>query len=168
MRIFGIVATLRSWKGHADLIDAFAGLSDRTAHLVIVGDGPQEKKIRPQVAALGIENRVTLAGRRADVVPWLQALDVFVLPSYANEGVPQAILQALAVGLPIVSCPIGGIPECAGGLPGVTLVPPRDVEALRGAMERAEPSGADVRRARVIDRYSEATMVQQALRHFSA
>lgn len=168
VRIFGIVATLRSWKGHADLIDAFAGLSDRTAHLVIVGDGPQEKKIRPQVAALGIENRVTLAGRRADVVPWLQALDVFVLPSYANEGVPQAILQALAVGLPIVSCPIGGIPECAGGLPGVTLVPPRDVEALRGAMERAEPSGANVRRARVIDRYSEATMVQQALRYFSA
>lgn len=166
-RIYGIVATLRSWKGHTDLINAFASLNDPQTHLVIVGDGPQERKIRPQVADLGIADRVTLAGRQADVVPWLQAFDVFVLPSYANEGVPQALLQALAVGLPIVSCPIGGIPECAGGLPGVTLVPPRDVEALRAALAAiVSGEGAEVRRMRVIERYSIDRMVTDVLAAF--
>lgn len=169
-RLFGIVATLRSWKGHVDLIDAFAGLADPTAHLVIVGDGPQERKIRARIAERALETRVTLAGRQADVVPYLQALDVFVLPSYANEGVPQAVLQALSVGLPIVSCPIGGIPECAGGLPGVTLVPPRDVTALAQALGHVDdsPEGASIRRARVVDRYSEARMADTVLSVFRA
>ena len=53
------------------------------------------------------------AGNQADVVPWLQALDVFALPSYANEGVPQALVQAMLVGLPCVTTNVGGIPELA-------------------------------------------------------
>lgn len=167
--IFGIVATLRSWKGHRYLIEAFAELDAPDTHLAIVGDGPQEANIRARVAALGLEPRVTIAGRRDDVVPWLQALDCFVLPSYANEGVPQAILQAMACGLPIVSCPVGGIPECTAGLDGVTLVPPEDAAALEGALA-AMPSRSDgasqAMRHRVEERYSTRRMYETVLARF--
>lgn len=153
---FGIVATLRSWKGHAFLIDAFAAANVPNSRLVIVGDGPQESNLKARIAELGLADRVTMAGRQADVVPWLRALDVFVLPSYANEGIPQAVLQAMAVDLPIVSCPIGGIPECTAGLAGVTLVPPQDVDALAAALAAAPAAvpSPGIRRARAVERHS--------------
>jgi hypothetical protein len=78
-----------------------------TPHLLIVGDGPQRAALDQLVAAKGIGRRVTFAGNQADVVPWLQAIDVLRLPSYANEGVPQAILQAFACGLPVVTTAAG-------------------------------------------------------------
>jgi len=112
-RIVGIVATLRSWKGHRHLVDAFASLDAPDTHLLIVGDGPQRAALDQQVAAKGIGGRVTFAGNQADVVPWLQAIDVFALPSYANEGVPQAILQAFACALPVVTTAAGAIGEVA-------------------------------------------------------
>lgn len=134
--IVGIVATLRSWKGHRYLLDAFAQLSDKSAHLVVVGDGPGRDNLRRQAEELGIAGRVTMPGNQGDVVPWLAALDVFVLPSYANEGVPQAIMQAMACGLPVVSTPVGAIPEIvADGVTGL-LVPPRDTAGLKDALER--------------------------------
>lgn len=166
--VVGTVATLRSWKGHSYLVDAFAHLADPAARLVIVGDGPQEVALRDQVAALGLADRVLLAGRRDDVPTWLAALDVFALASYANEGVPQAILQAMATELPIVSCPIGGIPECTRDVPSVTLVTPRDADALHAALAamRANPPSPEMRaagRARVLDRFSLERMYRTVL-----
>jgi glycosyltransferase involved in cell wall biosynthesis len=111
--LVGIVATLRSWKGHRFLVEAFAGGLPSSAHLVIVGDGPQLEALTAQIAQLGLPDRVHLVGNHPDVVPWLQALDVFVLPSYANEGVPQALMQAMACGLPCVTTNVGAIPELA-------------------------------------------------------
>jgi glycosyltransferase involved in cell wall biosynthesis len=112
-QIIGIVATLRSWKGHRYLAEAFASLADTSTHLLIVGDGPQRAALDALVAARGIGNRVTFAGNQSDVVPWLKAIDVFTLPSYANEGVPQAILQAFACALPVVTTAAGAIGEVA-------------------------------------------------------
>jgi len=154
--IFGIVATLRSWKGHSFLLDAFAAANVPNSRLVIVGDGPQESNLKAKITELGLADRVTMAGRQSDVVPWLHAFDVFVLPSYANEGIPQAVLQAMAVDLPIISCPIGGIPECTAGLAGVTLVPPQDASSLAAAVAVA-PAAAPtpgIRRARAVERHS--------------
>jgi glycosyltransferase involved in cell wall biosynthesis len=170
--LFGIVATLRSWKGHADLLDALARTGDPRLHLVIVGDGPRQQAIEQQIADLGLADRVTLTGRKTDTADYFRAFDVFVLPSYANEGVPQALLQAMASGLPAISCPIGGIPECTQRLPSVTLVPPRDVDALAQAMIRVanEPPGEEAlaaARQRVIDGYSLEAMYRSALRYFS-
>jgi len=131
--LIGIVATLRSWKGHRYLIEAFTRLP-ADAGLVIVGDGPQRQNIEAQVGQLGIGSRATLAGNRADVSTWLQALDVFVLPSYANEGVPQAILQAMCCALPVVSTPVGSIPEVIEhGRTGL-MVEPQQVEPLARAL----------------------------------
>ena len=75
-----------------------------------------------------------LVGNHSDVVPWLQALDVFVLPSYANEGVPQALMQAMACGLPCVTTNIGAIPELARHDLTVWVVSAQDVLALKQSL----------------------------------
>jgi glycosyltransferase involved in cell wall biosynthesis len=130
--LLAIVATLRSWKGHVYLLEALAGLPE--VHLAIVGDGPYRSSIEHKLAELGLAGRVTFAGQQQDVTPWLQAADIFVLPSYANEGVPQAVLQAMMSGLPVVSTTVGAIAEAVDD--GVTgrLVGPRDASALRQAL----------------------------------
>jgi glycosyltransferase involved in cell wall biosynthesis len=129
--LVGIVATLRSWKGHRFLLEALP----EQAMLVIVGDGPQREALTARVAELGIADRVIFAGNQVDVVPWMQALDVFALPSYANEGVPQALVQAMLVGLPCVTTPVGSISELAINEQTALVVPPQDVPALRSALQ---------------------------------
>jgi glycosyltransferase involved in cell wall biosynthesis len=134
--IIGIVATLRSWKGHAYLIDAFSSLpSDANLMLLIVGDGPQDEALRQKVAELGLAERVLFAGRQNNVENWMQAMDIFCLPSYANEGVPQSLMQSQACGLPAVTTLVGSIDEAI--IPGQTalVVPPKDVNSLADALK---------------------------------
>lgn len=131
-KLVGIVATLRSWKGHRFLIEALPP----EAHLVIVGDGPMRAVLEEMVDRNQLRPRVIFAGNQTDVVPWLQALDVFALPSYANEGVPQALVQAMLAGLPCVTTSIGGIPEIAIHEKTALVVPAEDAAALRFELER--------------------------------
>ena len=132
----GIVATLRSWKGHLFLLEAFAQLKRPDLYLLIVGEGPMREPIEERIAALDISSRVTLAGQRSNPEHWLQAMDVFCLPSYANEGVPQAILQAMLCGLPIVTTPVGAILEAVSDGDTALVVPPKDAAALAVAIAR--------------------------------
>jgi glycosyltransferase involved in cell wall biosynthesis len=138
--IIGIVATLRSWKGHRYLLEAFARLvcerGNKALHLVIVGDGPQRAAIMALVTELGLNHCVSMPGNQSQVVPWLQAMDVFCLPSYANEGVPQALMQAMACALPVISTPVGSIPEIIDPEQTGLLVAPQDVNALHAALSR--------------------------------
>lgn len=133
--LVGIVATLRSWKGHLYLIDAMTQLPE-SVELVIVGDGPMRGVLEEKIASLPLRGRVRMQGEQADVLPWLRALDIFALPSYANEGVPQALIQAMLVELPCVTTAVGGIPELAEHERTALLVPPRDPRALAAALER--------------------------------
>jgi len=133
--LVGILATLRSWKGHAVLLEAMARLP-AAIELVIVGDGPQREALEQQVARLGLGARVHMQGQQADVLPWLRAIDIFALPSYANEGVPQALVQAMLCELPCVTTAVGGIPELAEHERTALLVPPQDAPALAAAIER--------------------------------
>ncbi len=133
--LVGIVATLRSWKGHLVLLEAMQRLPERI-ELVIVGDGPMREVLEQRIASLGLAGRVRMQGQQADVLPWLRALDIFALPSYANEGVPQALVQAMLVELPCVTTPVGGIPELAEHERTALLVAPRDAVALAAAIER--------------------------------
>jgi glycosyltransferase involved in cell wall biosynthesis len=130
--LIGIVATLRSWKGHRFLLEALP----EQATLVIVGDGPQREALTARVAELKLGDRVFFGGTQQDVVPWMQALDVFALPSYANEGVPQALVQAMLVGLPCVTTPVGSISELAINEQTALVVPPQDVPSLKAALAR--------------------------------
>jgi glycosyltransferase involved in cell wall biosynthesis len=123
--VVGIVATLRSWKGHRYLIEGFADAWARSTaadaqskkppamRLVIVGDGPQRDALEALVDSLGIRAQVRFGGNQPNVIPWLHAMDLFALPSYANEGVPQAILQAMACGVPVITTDAGAIGEVA-------------------------------------------------------
>lgn len=134
--IVGIVATLRSWKGHRYLVEAFAEIADKNTRLLIVGDGPQRVALEKQIAERGLADRVWMVGNQSDVLPWLQALDIFVLPSYANEGVPQALIQAMLCGLPVITTPIGGILEAVQHEQTGLIVEPHRPASLRNAITR--------------------------------
>jgi len=131
----GIVATLRDWKGHRFLIEAVAALP-QNVHLVMVGDGPQRAFLEGVIEKHALRSRLWWPGNQRDVVPWLQALDIFALPSYANEGVPQALIQAMLVGLPCVTTHAGSIAELAIPEKTALVVAPQDAKALRAALSR--------------------------------
>jgi len=132
----GIVATLRSWKGHRHLVRAMQHVRAPDARLVIVGDGPQRDALEVQIETLKLRDRVLLAGHQRDVAPWLAALDVFALPSYANEGVPQAMLQAMFAGIPVVTTDAGAIPEIAQHDVTALVVRREDPMSLAAAIDR--------------------------------
>jgi glycosyltransferase involved in cell wall biosynthesis len=139
--IVGIAATIRTWKGHQYLVDAVRRLNRSEVLLLIVGDGPIRDVVERHVAEAGLEARIRFAGQQQDVVPWLQAMDIFALPSYANEGVPQAIVQAMSCQLPVVSTPVGAIDEAVVNEETGLLVPPKQVEPLAEALLRLITDG---------------------------
>jgi glycosyltransferase involved in cell wall biosynthesis len=153
--LVGIVATLRSWKGHRYLVEAVAQLPESIS-LVIVGDGPQREALEALVDKHDLRARVRFAGDQRDVVPWLQALDIFALPSYANEGVPQALVQAMLVGLPCVTTNAGSIAELATHESTALVVPPQDANALRDSLLRL-----------IKDPFLRKTLADAARRHCS-
>ncbi|HEX6137860.1 MAG TPA: glycosyltransferase [Casimicrobiaceae bacterium] len=165
--LIGIVATLRSWKGHRYLVEAMPRLRHRDARLVIVGDGPQRAALEAQVDALALRERVLFAGQQPVVARWLAALDVFALPSYANEGVPQALLQAMFAAIPCVTTDAGAIPEIARDRETAYVVPREDPAALAAAiddvLDHREASAALAQRARayVVPRYGLETMLDR-------
>ncbi|CDM92046.1 glycosyltransferase family 4 protein [Xenorhabdus bovienii] len=128
----GIVATMRTWKGHRYLLDSWKILHQRYPdwQLLFVGDGPQRKNLEPWVKQEGLTESVIFLGNRQDVPDCLNAMDVFALPSFGNEGVPQGIMQAMACGLPVVSTSVGAITEAV--IDGDTgyIIEPRCVEQL--------------------------------------
>ncbi len=136
LRYIGIVATLRSWKGHDDLIEACRRLTGHDWRLLIVGDGPRRTLLEETVARLGLGDRIGFVGQRNDPERWLPVFDVFCLPSYANEGVPQSLLQAMLAGLPIVTTPVGSITEAVQDGISALLVEPRNTTALAQALSR--------------------------------
>jgi glycosyltransferase involved in cell wall biosynthesis len=136
--VFGTVSVLRSWKGHLYLLEALKYLLEEglAASLIIVGDGPYRPVIEDKIQEMGLAPQVRLVGHQENVPDWLALMDAFVLASYANEGVPQALLQALAMGKPVAATRTGGIPEVI--VPGETglLAPPRNSQALAQNMSR--------------------------------
>ncbi|MGZ4713574.1 MAG: glycosyltransferase, partial [Acidimicrobiia bacterium] len=105
-----------------------------------VGQGPLEAEIRAEHARLGLDGVVDLLGERTDAVRVMSACDAFVLAS-SNEGLPVAIMEALALGLPVVATDVGGLREAVDARDGI-LVPARDPEALADAIAalRADPA----------------------------
>jgi len=133
-KYIGIIATLRSWKGHTYLIEAFGKIELENWHLLIIGDGPYLNVIQDKVASIGNSDRVIIVGQKSNPEEWLQAMDIFCLPSYANEGVPQAIIQAMMSGLPIISTNIGAIPEALPNDKVAIIVEPKNSLAIERAL----------------------------------
>jgi glycosyltransferase involved in cell wall biosynthesis len=135
--VIGLVGRLDHWgKGHQELFTALAQIhASHPVHALIVGGGRREDEVRQLAVSLGLAESVHFLGPRRDVPDLLNAMDIFVLPSY-SEGVSLALLEAMAAGLPVIATAVGGTPEVVtDGVTGL-LIPPRDPAALAGALER--------------------------------
>lgn len=133
--LVGTVGNFTAKKDHANLLEAFSlVLSEQpAARLVLVGSGPLEESLRDHARRLRLDEAVTFTGPRDDVYDLLPALDVFVLSS-RFEGLPIALLEAMASGVAPVATRVGGIPEVlTDGVDG-HLVEPGDPSALAASL----------------------------------
>jgi glycosyltransferase involved in cell wall biosynthesis len=133
--VIGTVGRVSEVKRQDLLIRAFRLVLSRVpdAQLLLVGDGPWMGELRELTADLGLDDRVHFAGYQPRPEPYLQAMDVFALSS-RSEGMPLAVLEAWAAGLPVVATRVGGLPELIDdGRTGV-LVDFGDEHALAGAL----------------------------------
>ncbi len=135
--VAGTAANFRPQKDYPNLLKAFRLLADRKVpvRLMAVGQGPQEAEMRALCTELGLDDRVTLTGFRNDAVRIMAACDIFTLASQW-EGLPVAVMEALAIGLPIVATDVGGVGEELHDDVDALLVPPRDPVMLATAIER--------------------------------
>lgn len=139
------VAGLRDYKGHRWLVDACEILEARGVpfRCVLVGDGPERAAIEARIAGAGLGDRVRLLGNQAQdrIRALIDESDVMALPSIVTEsgmmdGIPVALMEAMAAEVPVVSTRVSGIPELVQhGRTGL-LVPQKDARALADALER--------------------------------
>lgn len=141
-------------KRHEHVFAAMARVKHREVVLAAVGGGPLESRLREQVAALGLSDRVRLAGWRRDVPAVLAASDALILAS-SREGLPRSILEAMSTALPVIGTETRGITDAVGHDAG-WVVPKDDVAALADAIdlaaehpEEAARRGAEARRRAV-------------------
>jgi glycosyltransferase involved in cell wall biosynthesis len=132
--VVGTIANLRAQKDYPNLLAAARLLADRgeCVRFLTVGQGPLEAEIHAEHRRLGLDGVVALLGERADAVRVMSGCDAFVLAS-SNEGLPVAVMEALALGLPVVATDVGGLAEAVDATDGV-LVPARDPVALADAI----------------------------------
>jgi glycosyltransferase involved in cell wall biosynthesis len=141
--VFSCLAAFRPEKGHDKLIRAFSRLPDH-AYLILAGDGERRRSIEKMVFTAGLAERVRFLGNVADVRPVLVMSDASVLASTAVETFSMAMLESMALGVPMIAPRIGGLSEAI--LPRQTglLFPVGDVEALAAGMGElmADPAAA--------------------------
>jgi glycosyltransferase involved in cell wall biosynthesis len=131
-RWLGTAGRLETVKGHDVLIAALAQLSDQGLRLAIAGDGSQRRALEALAGTLGVAGRVAFLGHCSDMAALLPAFDLFCLPSRA-EGLPLSVLEAQAVGIPVVATDVGAVREAL--CPQTSrLVPPGDAAALAVAI----------------------------------
>jgi len=169
--VVGNVAALTDHKDHATLLAAAAKVVARLpeARFVILGEGELRLALEAQVAQLGLGAYCQFLGFRTDLDLLLPAFDVFCLSSHM-EGLGTSLLDAMCFGRPIVATAAGGIPEAVEDGRSGALVPPRDADALAGALvdlltspERRAAYGAAGRRL-FEQRFTDARMVEDTLR----
>jgi len=172
------VANLRPVKNQSCLLEAFAACQHSTTNkqvLLLVGDGPDKESLVLKATELGILGSVKFLGFRQDVAQLLAASDAFILSSQ-SESLPMSLLEAAAIGLPIVSTNVGGVEEIVKDQTSALLVPSNNAEALALAMSQvvkrsgyAKELGAEAKRQvqnkfsleKVMSQYS--LLYQQAL-----
>lgn len=135
--VFVFVGRLAPVKNVPRLVEAFLAVQLETAapsRLIVVGDGDEMGSVRALVGSHPLGNRVTLAGEQTDVRRFLAAADVFVLNS-SSEGMPRALIEAMATGLPAICPAVGHIPEMVVGRGWLTEPGSRD--SLEAALRSA-------------------------------
>ena len=136
--VIGVVAHILPHKGYDDLMYALRLIVQRFPRVrcVVVGEASRKKyldHLLDLAGRLAVRDRLVLVGEQEEVSPFLQALDVFVLPSH-TEGFPLAVLEAMAAGKPVIGTNVGGIPEAVSHGKTGLVVPPRDSPRLAEAV----------------------------------
>ncbi len=168
------IANYRKQKGYPDLLEAARRLRDSglSVRFFVIGHGPLEEEIHALHATLGLAGYVELLGYRSDAIRVAAGCDLFVLASH-YEGLPVAIMEAMAVGLPVIATGVGGVPEAVrDGVEGLVVQArrpdllaeaikelscdaPRRADMRRAALERAREYDIEVAVRRLDDVYQE-------------
>ena len=131
------VGYLRREKGLFELLKAFKGVRDQQSDvtLVLCGAGEDEHALKELASELGLADAIRFVGmvEPEEVRDYMWASDLFVLPSY-NEGMPNAVMEAMSCGLPVVCTSVGGLTAALSSSNGAKLVPAQQVEPLQSAM----------------------------------
>jgi glycosyltransferase involved in cell wall biosynthesis len=134
------VGRLEQAKGIEELIDSLSLLAknSRRVRLVVVGDGSQRQAMEDRARTAGVLDWIVFAGwvKHERLPAWLQASDALVLPS-AHEGLPTAVIEALACGIPVVATPVGDVPRLVREETNGVLVNQRTAQAIAQALDRA-------------------------------
>jgi glycosyltransferase involved in cell wall biosynthesis len=170
-----VIARLTEQKGHRYLLQAFPDLLKTWPQLccVFVGDGELHETLHRMAIDLGVERACRFLGARDDIADILAAADLFVLPSL-SEGFPFVLLEALAMGRPVIASRVNGVSELIEDHKTGLLVPPRDPQALGAAIREmlSDPTAAlkmgAVGRAVVRERFTVNRMVADTTAIFDA
>lgn len=157
-----VLGRLEPVKGQSYLLECLALLRERQTDFrcVLIGEGPDRNTLARRIVELGLQDRVFLAGFQAQVPEWLAAVDVLVIPS-RWEGLPMALLEAMALAKPVVAHTVGGIPDVVRDGQEGLLVPPNHPRAMVDALQRMLVD-ADFRRA------AGARALERVTAHYSA
>ena len=137
-KVILLVGRFSREKDHLTLLASAAKLREGGSvapHVVLVGDGPERGRIENAIRELGLQGAVTLTGQVPAAEPYYGIADVAVLSSL-SEGSPNALLEAMAVGVPVIATRVGGIPEIVADGESALLIAPGDREGMSRALER--------------------------------
>jgi glycosyltransferase involved in cell wall biosynthesis len=165
--VIGTIGYCYERKGQRFLIEACERLlRDRPVRLVIVGDGPLRSELEQMTRSAGVEARVTFTGAQPDIAGLISSFDIFALPSLA-EGMPIALLEAMARGLPTVATAVGANSHVIRDGESGLLVPPRAISELHRALDLLVASQSlrerlgTAARQRIIDEFSVERMSRE-------
>lgn len=167
-RVVTAIGRLTRQKGYSYLLQSVPSVLDAVpeTQFLIAGDGPLRNELEREAGVLGIGSSVHFLGYRADVAPIMALSDLVVMPSI-REGLPNVLLEALALAKPVVATTVGGIPEIVTHEVSGILVPPRDpvslAEGIRRVLtapDRGRKLGERGQRE-VTDRFTVAAMVER-------
>lgn len=172
--VLGNIGRLSETKRLDILISAFATLSTEfpASHLLLVGDGPSLPELQNQAVKLGIANRVHFTGFQPNPELYLRMVDVFVLTSRI-EGMPLAVLEAAASGVPVIASRVGGLEEMSNDGRSILLYEFNDSDTLLFRLRRLIIDGAfrkelaDAGREHVVATYSAARMARDYNKHYA-
>ncbi|MGB0241495.1 MAG: glycosyltransferase family 4 protein [Verrucomicrobiales bacterium] len=136
--VFGMIAVLRSWKGHCLFLEAIKPAMDEdpSIRVLIVGEGPIRGEIEEKIEQLSIQSQVILTGYQSEPEKFFPAMDVHLLPSLRNEGAPQAVPQAMMCGVANITSDGGGLSDVIEHEVSGLVARAGSLEELRSCVER--------------------------------